>query len=241
MRPEDHLRWLAAERAAFARVLQDGDLAAPVPGCPSWHLAELTAHLGAVHRWARQVVETAAPASDDHPAPTDRAALADWFDEGGAALERTLRGIEPDTPCWTIAPPAVAAFWMRRQAHETSLHRWDAQSSQGTPDPIDSALAADGVAEVAEAMFPRQVRLGRQPPLTRSLRIEVPGAGTYTVAGDGVSDGTASAQPADATVTGTAEALLLLLWKRITLDDPRISVAGSRAAAHAVLGARITP
>ncbi|WP_037065846.1 maleylpyruvate isomerase family mycothiol-dependent enzyme [Pseudonocardia acaciae] len=241
MRPDEHLGWLAAERAAFARVLRDGDLAAPVPGCPSWHLAELTAHLGAVHRWARQVVETGATASNDHPAPAGRTALADWFDEGGAALERTLRGIEPDTPCWTIAPPAVAAFWMRRQAHETSLHRWDAQSSQGTPDPIDPALAADGVAEVAEAMFPRQVRLGRQPPLTRSLRVEVPDAGAYTVAGDGTAAPGPDSQPADVTVTGPAEALLLLLWKRTTLDDPRISVTGSPAAAHAVLGARITP
>jgi uncharacterized protein (TIGR03083 family) len=247
MQPGEHLRWLAAERAAFGRMLEDGDLTAPVPSCPDWRLRELAAHLGGVHRWARLAV-LAGPASDqdptpraraalaEHPVPSERAALVGWFDDGGAELERTLRETDPGTPCWTIAPPAVAAFWMRRQAHETAMHRWDAQRSCGTPEPIDPALAADGVAEVAEMVFPRQVRLGRQSPLAHGLRVEIAGGPAYTLAGDGTAPG-----PADATVTGPPEALLLLLWRRTTLDDPRVRLTGSRDAAVEVLGAHITP
>lgn len=251
MLPAEHLRWFAAERAAFGRALEDGDLDAPVPGCPGWRLRELAAHLGGVHRWARLAV-LAAPSSDqdpapktraalaEHPVPSERAALVDWFDDGGAELEQTLRRTDPGTPCWTMAPPAVAAFWMRRQAHETAMHRWDAQRSRGAPDPIDPALAADGIAEVMDMVFPRQVRLGRQPPLTHSLRVEVAGGADYTLAGDGTAPGSNLA-PADATVTGPPEALLLLLWKRTTLDDPRISLTGSRDAAAEVVAAHITP
>ena len=49
-----------------------------------------------------------------------------------------------------------------------------------------------------------------------------------------------NAEPA-ATVSGPAEAVLLLLWHRIVLDDPRLTVSGSRAAADAVLAAALTP
>jgi hypothetical protein len=44
-----------------------------------------------------------------------------------------------------------------------------------------------------------------------------------------------------ATVSGPAEALFLLLWHRIDLGDPRLTVAGSRATAAAVLAAALTP
>lgn len=246
MQPGEHLRWFAAERAAFGRVLEDGDLDAPVPGCPGWRLRELAAHLGGVHRWARLAVLAAPGPGEDptpragaalaeRPVPSERAALVDWFEDGGAELERTLRETDPTMPCWTMAPPEVAGFWMRRQAHETAVHRWDAQRSAGTPTPIDPALAADGVAEVVDMVFPRQVRLGRQRPLGLGLRVQIDGGAAYTLAGDGTAPG-----PVGATVTGPPEALLLLLWKRTTLDDPRISLTGSRDAAVEVLGARIT-
>lgn len=239
----EHLRWFGAERAAFGRVLEDGDLDAPVPSCPDWRLRELAAHLGGVHRWTRLTV-LAGQGSDgdpkpaalvEHPVPSERPALVDWFEDGGAELERTLAETDPGAPCWTLAPPAVVGFWMRRQAHETALHRWDAQRSAGTPKPIDPALAADGVAEVVDVMFPRQVRLGRLRPLVHGLRVEIAGGAAYTLAGDGTAPG-----PADATVAGPPEALLLLLWKRTTLDDPRISLTGSQDAAVEVLGAPIT-
>jgi uncharacterized protein (TIGR03083 family) len=231
-----YLDWFAVERAAFRHVLETGELHAPVPGCPGWDLAGLTAHLGGVHRWARLAILTG-PDSGEHPAPEGREALVHWFEEGAAALEHVLRHAEPEKPCWTIAPPATAAFWMRRQAQETAVHRWDAQSSQGQPEPLDPALAADGVAEVVEMVYPRQVRLGRQAPLTHSLRIEVSGGSSYTLA----ERLNLSPESVDATVSGPAEALLLLLWKRTTLEDPRVRLSGSAAAAREILGAHITP
>jgi hypothetical protein len=58
------------------------------------------------------------------------------------------------------------------------------------------------------------------------------------LAGDGIAP---LAGPPDATVSGPADALALLLWGRIGLDDPRVSVIGDRSAAAAVLSAGIVP
>jgi uncharacterized protein (TIGR03083 family) len=240
MEPMEHLHWLAVECGAFGKVLESGELGAPVPGCPDWDLTELASHLGGVHRWARSAVTEGRPGNSQAHAPVGREPLLEWFIVGAAQLRQALQEAGPDAPCWTMSPPATARYWMRRQAHETAMHRWDAQASQGGPGRFDPALAADGVAEIVEMFFPRQVRLGRQQPLAHSLRIEVGDGAVHALAGDGF-DSDAARRRCDASVSGDAEALLLLLWKRITIDDPRITVTGSRGAADHVLDASITP
>ena len=47
--------------------------------------------------------------------------------------------------------------------------------------------------------------------------------------------------PAEATVSGPASALYLLLWRRTGLDDPRLTITGDESAARSVLGAAIVP
>ncbi|HVE27942.1 MAG TPA: maleylpyruvate isomerase family mycothiol-dependent enzyme [Sporichthya sp.] len=234
--PQQQIEWFRTEAEAFGRVLESGDLDTPVPACPGWTLTDLTAHLGGIHRWARGAILTG-PGSDTYPIPAGRAAIVDWFAEGAGALHETLSASDPAAPCWAFAEPRVVGFWMRRQAHETCVHRWDAESSQGTPGPIDAMLALDGIHEVVDMFFPRQVRLGRIPPLARSLSL-IPDEGE----GRGLAgDGTPAGREWDATLAGPAEALVLLLWGRAVVDDPRLRLAGSRAAAEEVLGAGITP
>jgi uncharacterized protein (TIGR03083 family) len=221
------------DRAArdVVALLAEGELDAPVPGCPRWRLLDLARHLGGIHRWARTAVAEGRPGPEsDADAPTERGALVDWFRAGAAELSETLRRTDPDTPCWTFGPrPRTAAFWVRRQAHETVMHAYDAAASQGRTRPFDPDLASDGVDEVVTMFVPRQLRLGRIPPLPAAVALEVPDG--RRVLGDG--------DPA-ATVTGPADAVLLLLWRRTTLDDPRLAVSG-RSAAAAVLDLALTP
>lgn len=222
----------------FAAVLETGDLDAPVPGCGVWRLTDLAHHLGGIHRWARVAI-VEGPSDDKHPAdaPTERVALAAWFRAGADALLATLGEIDPDAPCWTFGPrPHTAAFWFRRQAHETAMHAGDAAAAQGAPRVYDTALALDGIDEVVGVFFPRQVRLGRTPPLASALAVEPTEGGRWVLAGDG----TQPPRTAPATVAGPADALLHLLWHRTALDDPRIVVSGDRAAADAVLAAALT-
>jgi uncharacterized protein (TIGR03083 family) len=239
------------ERAvdAFARAVAAGDLAAPVPACPGWDLRALVDHLGNVHRWARGAIVEGHPDTVEIEAPAEREALVAWYRDCAAGLLETLRTVDPDQPCWAFGPkPHTAAFWFRRQAHETTMHHQDAVLAAGGPAPVlDPVLALDGIDEVVTMFFPRQVRLARIAPLTAGLALVPddvsPGADgpRWVIAGDGTGPGSAPDAPADVTLTGPAVALLELLWHRCTPDDPRLQVTGDRAVLDVVLGVALTP
>jgi len=249
---EECVRRLIGQQAVLRAVLESGDLSAAVPACPGWNLTDLAGHIGQLHRWVSVAITQGHPNAPTSRVPAGRAALLDWWDGGAGALVDLLGGTDPDEPCWTFGPhPRTARFWPRRQLHEHAVHAVDALESQGSPvpDSIDPALAADGIDEVAAMFFPRQVRLGRIPALTRSLAVrptDVAGAGRWVLAGDGLDASGAASEgagpvPAEATVSGPASALYLLLWRRTGLDDPRLSIAGDESAARSVLGAAIVP
>jgi uncharacterized protein (TIGR03083 family) len=224
--------------AAVRLVPADADLDAPVPTCPGWSLRDLVVHVGNVHRWVTGAIVEGHPNTAEVDAPSGRAALLDWYDEGSGRLLDVLTGADPEQPCWTFGPkPRTVRFWCRRQAHEHAVHAHDARSAVGAAGRIDPALAADGIDEVVTMFFPRQVRLGRIAALTGSLAITPDDASRWVLAGDG----TEALSLADAEVRGPAEALYLLLWGRIGLDDPRIVLDGDAEVAASVLAAGIVP
>ena len=202
-----------------------------MPGCPGWTLVDLARHLGGVHRWARDAVVVGR--SPEQPGPPDPAQVEPWFREGAALLLTALRERHPDTPCWTFAEPRTVAFWLRRQAHETALHRCDAAQALGRTALPDDDVAEDGVDEVCTVFVPRQVRLGRLAPSRTVLALESGASRQLLRTGD--------ADRVTATVRGPAPALLLLLWGRTTLDDPALAVEGDAAAARALLAEPLTP
>jgi len=143
----------------------------------------------------------------------------------------TVALAEPTRRCWTLAGPATAAWWRRRQALETAIHRVDAERALGPASPIDPALAADGVGEVVDVLHPRQVRLGRATEPAVALRLTTDdGSGTWLIAGP--------SPPTD--ISGPAERLLLLLWGRTNLDDPHLRVQ-DRLRAQTVFSHPLTP
>ena len=162
-----------------------------------------------------------------------------WFHEGAEALLGTLRSMEPGKECWTFGPkPRTAAFWFRRQALENVVHTWDAAASQGLCLPLDVRLSLDGIDEVVQVLFPRQVRLGRIPTLAGSLGLLPLGSQARWVL---ANDGSMPAKAADATVSGPPEALLLLLWQRVALEDPRLSVQGDAEVAARIVAVDLAP
>jgi hypothetical protein len=87
--------------------------------------------------------------------------------------------------------------------------------------------------------FPRQIHLGRIPPLARSLAVAPDETTTrWVLTGDGSADGDVVPEAA---LGGPAGVLYLLLWGRVPLEDPRVRVEGDAEAAAAVLAARVTP
>jgi uncharacterized protein (TIGR03083 family) len=225
----DDLTHLRAEADAVLGVLVRASLSEPVAACPGWTVRELVEHLGGVHRWATQIVQTGRPHPDDEPRGVED--LPAWFEEGAAALIAALAASDPGAACWSFTADRTAGFWRRRQALETAVHRWDAERALGEPDPIDPALAAAGVAEVVDLMVPRQVRLERIAPLTVGIELRASDTvGSWNLGGSQV-----------ASVEATAETLLLLLWHRVDPTDPRVRVDGDRETADAILRLPLAP
>ena len=163
----DHVTHVRADGTRFADVVRGAPLDAPVPACAGWTMRDLAHHLGGIHRWARRAAATGQrPEADELERPLSDDELADWIDDGVSALADTLGGLDPAAATWHPFPTErVAAVWPRRQAHETAVHRWDAESVTGEHTPIDAELAADGIAEYFELIVPRLVaRDGIDPP-----------------------------------------------------------------------------
>lgn len=241
MRPtvEDFVVQVTANGERFAEIVRNGPLDAPVVSCPDWTLLDLAHHLGYVHRWARLAAATAAPpdgAQIESPPSGGADDLADWMAAGVTGLTATLADLDPDAPTWHPFPfEPLAGVWPRRQAHETAVHRWDAESAVRAFTPIDPLLAADGVVEYFELIIPRLVqRDGIVLPSGR-LHLRLDDADlllTITAsdhAGVGLAITTASgssAEPADDIVVGRAEDVLLALWGRQPLPTaPESEVA----------------
>jgi uncharacterized protein (TIGR03083 family) len=226
----DYLACLRRDLDAFEGCLA-GDLAAPVEHCGGWTLYDLADHLGRGNLWSAAGVTERRGDHESEPGPRDPAELARWFrgtsDVLMAALER-----DPSDEAWTIHPPRTVGFWRRRRCMETLVHRWDAENALGDPAPLDPSLAADGVAEVLDTMYPRQIHKGRAEAPERAVRLAASDIGQEWTLGPG--------EPI-ATLRGTAQDLFLMLWGRVSPEGPAIEWDGDRAEGLRVLDRPLVP
>ncbi len=227
-----YLDHLAADIERFAAALERGPLDAPVPWCGEWTVADLGEHLGGVHRWATGIAVGRRDMPAD-PAPADGSGMAAWMRAGGLALLDALGALDPEATVWNPFPvDKVGAVWPRRQAQETSVHRWDVERAIGLDPSIDPALAADGIGEYFWLALPRlMAREGVEAP-EQSLLVRTTDTGDewHVAAADG-GIVEAGGEPST-TMIGTAPDVLLALWRRpagaITVvgDDAWLDLGG---------------
>ncbi len=202
------------------------DLDVAVPTCPEWRLRDLLDHLGKVQRWATSYVVTGRTTmlEEDEEKPifgdlTSDDELVGWFRAGHEGLCDALRSAPADLECWTfMAASSPLAFWARRQAHETAIHRVDAQSIAGDISPTEMLLAADGIDELLVGFATRGRKLLADPPRTMSVEtIDSGDNWLVTLGTDEVKTlrGTGEAKEADCMVSGTASDVYLTLWNRL--------------------------
>jgi uncharacterized protein (TIGR03083 family) len=230
---------LRGEGQQMAAAVAQADPDRAVPSCPEWAVRDLVRHTGGVHRWATGFVRgRTEPVDADLEEvaggwPPD-AELADWLAQGCADLVAALVHASDDLQCWTFLPaPSPRAMWARRQAHETAIHRVDAQQAAGIAlGPWEPAFAADGVDELLTLFVPRRsTNLRADPPVTMTVHCsDVDGSWLLRLDGHGVTTAPRSGRDegaADCTVTGTATDLDLALWNRGGADD--LVITGARA------------
>jgi uncharacterized protein (TIGR03083 family) len=219
-----------AAAAALADVLRSSDPEVAIPSCPGWTMSDLGEHVTDIHRWVLGQL------TGDEPAVvTGGPDLAGRLAAGAEALVTAFRSRRPEDACPAIYPPDTAATWARRQAQETVMHLWDARNALGAAPRLPVDVASDGVREVLEDLYPRQVRLGRVEPLAATVVVaftDAPGAGTLI--------GTDGGGPA-VRVTGRAEDLLLVLWGRRAIEAVPLTIEGDHAALDAALATKLVP
>lgn len=203
---------------------------APVPSCPDWSVRDLVRHTGWVHRWAGLMISEGRP---EPPAdlrapipegwPSDRG-LAGWLREGHERLVTTLENAPAGLRCWTIMNAARPRdFWARRQAHETSIHRVDAELAAGTVTGFDPLHAADGIDELIVWFIARP---GRSPSAPTEMTLGVFAAdvdqGWTAVFGPETARGHRDLLDPDCTISGPAADLYPYLWSRTPLGDLQV-------------------
>jgi uncharacterized protein (TIGR03083 family) len=237
-----HVEVLRLEGERMAEAAAAAGPAAPVPTCPEWVVRDLVRHTGGIHRWATGIVAT--PRTEVWAVGLDEVVgtwssdgeLIQWFRAGHADLLTALEAAPADLECWTfLRGTSPLAHWARRQAHETTIHRVDAERAAGSAlSPIAAAMAADGVDELLCGFVPRRsTKLRSETPSvlrvrtsdgdgdggsTWVLRIDPDGVTATRVGAAADHDDEEGAGSAAAelscTVSGTAEDLYLALWNR---------------------------
>jgi uncharacterized protein (TIGR03083 family) len=233
MEVREHIEALRQEGQLLAAAVAAADLDTPIPTTPEWRMRDLVRHIGDVHRWARAHVEgRTTPIGRDElpkiagPLPPDPE-LLEWFREGHRHLVEALEAAEPDRQAWTFLPaPSPIAFWARRQAHETGVHRADAQSPTGRITPFEPAVAVDGIEELLFGFLGRPGGEAIDPPRSLSLQATDTQGEWLVRLEDGIQVSREGGR-ADCSVRATASDLHLLLWNRRTADG--LDVEGDRS------------
>ena len=233
----EHIGALDHEGRRLADVVSGTAWDAPVPSCPGWTLRDLVTHLGGVHRWAAAIVGGALSRSDREThagvgsGPPD-AELLNWFRSGHADLVRTLQNADPAVAFWSFLPaPTPLASWARRQAHETAIHRVDAElAAAADVSPCDDAFALDGLDELLYSFAPRRGRGGPTADPPKIIEVRPAGASVRRICIGPSGIDTTDVEPADAdlaarcTVSGSPHDVYLWSWHR----PAAFAVAGDR-------------
>ncbi len=225
-----------------------------IPSCPGWNMTDLVLHLGGVHRHAARIIREkqrelvpisredlgwlglehpylhwlmTGQSPRDEPLPRE---LLLWFEEGSSELEAVFREADPEEPVWTWSPDKRVGFWLRTQAIEVAVHRWDAQLAHGIAEPIGAELAADGIDHTFDYMLPVRRELAEARAGSGEAyhfhRTDGPGEWMVRFHADGVEVAREHGK-GDVAIRGTSSDLLLWLWRRIPAS--RVEVFGDAA------------
>ncbi|MGP4015155.1 maleylpyruvate isomerase family mycothiol-dependent enzyme [Saccharopolyspora sp. 5N708] len=246
MESDFHHRAFRAQAAAFRGAVVQAGPDAKVLTCPEWDVRRLVQHLARVYASVALALELEPGAERPRPErpPADFDDALTWWDDRLANLLHKLSTSDPTRPVWSFFPDGTAASWTRRMAHETAIHRLDAEHALAGlgPDHVhdlifDPELAADGIDEMLTVIMPVAGKWAEQE-LAGKVLYHAPDAGRawlveYQPGKPPVAGApTDAALEVDATVAGTADAVYRRVWGR----PSTALITGNTALANLVSG-----
>ena len=230
----DYIAVIEAEGARIVAALE-ANRSASIPWSQDWTVATCGRHVGGAHHVVAQVVQ-GRPTADfglfaslNIPDAEDPE-LSTWVAAGTAALAAELRATDPSAECWSWWPEGrTAAFWQRRMAQETLVHRWDAELGAGIDGPpMVPAVAADGVDEYLD-VFAGLTRMLHGAPAGPSIHLhctDTDGEWLLQLPADGERVLSREHAKGDLGLRGPAEGLLLVAWGRLSPGAAGVEVLG---------------
>ena len=226
MDDSEYLAALARDGAALLDASEAAGMDAEVVACPGWTVADLVWHIAEVYYFWRTMVgeqRTTWEGYEPPLRPADGDVISFARSELTAAIE-LLTATDPTQANWTWTNDHTAGWVIRRMAHETAVHRWDAEQAAGRDTPIDAALASDGIDEfltwfIGDPLPDAELVAG-------SVHIhcgDIAGEWTLRPIATGF-DLTREHAKGDCAIRGGASDILLALWRRQPLS--RVDVVG---------------
>ncbi len=230
--------YIDATRAHTTRI---GEMVAKNPGvhveaCPGWTTTDLLWHMGEVLVFWQQVIDKKAMDTSvlewvKRPEPHE---LATWYERGVASALRVLEATDPSMPVWTWTGLQNVEWIIRRMAHESAVHMYDACRAVGADTPLSPEISSDGIDEFLHVMLPH-AREG-QPVVGGSVHIhctDVEGEWLIVPGDANVLTVTREHAKGSCAIRGTANDLNLLLWRRLSTFD--VEVIGDASVAERLL------
>jgi uncharacterized protein (TIGR03083 family) len=221
---ERYLEAVAAEASALLAAASQG-LDRRVPPCPEWDVRKLVRHVQRLWSWVGETAERLPEAVEWGSLPRPKIDDDDLLDLSQEAAERVVRalgGAAPDDAMQSWNGQVTTMWWCRRLAHETAVHRQDAQLAAGdgaVVDPVPADLAVDGVDEALSLFLPLAYRAdGFGEPASVHLHATDAEGEWLVRLGDGV-EVTREHAKGDVAARGTASDLFSVLWHR---RDPEV-------------------
>ena len=226
----EHTRRLA-ESAAVA-----GPDAA-VPTAPAWTIKDLVEHVGQTQNWVAEMVERRIADPTQLPTemaviPTDPGEWQTWLAESAQRVASACSDDALDAPVFNPAMDGRPGtrFWIVSMLNEAVVHGFDAATAAQRPADIDPVIAAALISNHL-AMLTSPTWEMQRPTSAHALRGS--GQTLHWLASDMADpegawlverrpDGATwkpEIRPADVTVSGPAQSLLLVLTRRLPLSD----------------------
>jgi uncharacterized protein (TIGR03083 family) len=230
----DRARWAIVE---YTRRLAESAAAAgpdaAVPTTPGWTVSDLVEHVGQTQHWVAEIIERRITDPTRLPTemavlPTDPAEWPAWLSESARRVASACSDDALDAPVFNAAADERTGtrFWLTSSVNEAVVHGFDAANAAGRP--------ADIAPDVAAALISNHFAMLTSP--TWELRRT---ESAHAIRGTGQTlqwlatdtgawfierrpDGARwqpGTRPADVTVTGPAQSLLLTLTRRLHLTD----------------------